>query len=266
MDNDDRVKTEREVFEDAQTKRAKAILSLIGSDADALYSWAIDYCRLMGKQNFTLERCTSYTRSGSPTCMTCNFRQQLRVVSKSLEGNNMSESGICTHCGLERIIIAKGKCFRCNYGNWKDISSEELRKRIAEGEFVIRNKDMILSPPISPIPNIPNNKYVDTSEPSKSKPKVTKNSEMFIDTGDPIFKDVLKLAAEERRSFSDQVIYILEKRIKDDKEPSIKQEVLNRILDRCKSYPVPAGTSSEVFIATIELIKVRISEESNDQY
>jgi len=126
------------VGRDIDLKLAKAIINLGKSQAEIAYIECLNYCRLMADDKFDLAKCVDYTRSGTKTCYYCRLRPPLRTVEEALREGVMSLTGICKKCKQPRTIVAKGNCHRCGYGDWKNLSAEDVAELIASGTVMVR--------------------------------------------------------------------------------------------------------------------------------
>jgi len=254
-------KGQERIAHSVDERLAETILNLHGSAAEILCNEFVEICTLMAMHKFTVEKCRDYTRSGSRTCMACRWHYDLRTIEESKREGVMSAVKICAKCELERNLVAKGKCQRCNYGDWKDISKEDLLEMIKNGTVQIRGKAIAVEHKSLPakqqeLPVQP----VKKDEGNSNQPPESYSLRIFAPEDDELFMQIEELAFKNKREPEHEILVLLHSAVKNAKTTSVPIPKLLKVMESCKNYPVPSGSPREVFAATIDMMAVRIKE------
>jgi hypothetical protein len=227
-------------------------------------------CMLMGKEVWTARRCQSSLSSGSPTCLTCWARPELRrvkdpkaafldrvVINITLEqikmreaimsGNNGNYRGTCSKCGRERTIVHVGReeCSACCYGNFKDLTREEVLAALTSGKRQYNRKVPFPTQHKSEQPNMDGVMVVAfRSEDDKL-----------------LYSRILERARRNRREPGEELLTLAETSL-DSGVSTDKVEVgkLRKIMERMQGYPVPVGSPKEVFAEAFNMMIARLDE------
>ena len=256
-------KGQERIAHSVDERLAETILNLHGSSAEILCNEFVEICTLMAMHKFTVEKCRDYTRSGSRTCMACRWHYDLRTIEESKREGVMSAVKICAKCELERNLVAKGKCQRCNYGDWKDISKEDLLEMIKNGTVQIRGKSSESKQ--LPLPSQQQQPAPAVTAEEKKKQELDKTPtayslKIFAPEDDDLFMQIEELAFKNKREPEHEILVLLHSAVKNAKTTSVPIPKLLKVMESCKNYPVPSGSPREVFAATIDMMAVRIKE------
>lgn len=233
-------------------------------------------CWLMARELFTEAKCVSLARSGSKSCMRCGKRPSLRTVAEvRKEKWSMAKEGTCGKCGLRRTLVAKGLCQRCNYGDWKHLSREEVLMILAKGTVRVRGQQTSAAAP-------PKSDDVGHGDEAKDQLLSGAANPAFAgllsmmsngsgkdfvylyfrtESDSNLYQRILEQASRNRRDPGDEILDLAERALNIGAVgATVEIGQLKKVVERMKSYPIPAGSPREVFGQTLDMVLVRLGE------
>lgn len=170
-----------------------------------------------------------------------------------------TERGICAKCGEERALQAKKMCFKCNYGEYKDLTKEDIQKMKDEGTWTARPYK---SRKTSKKADSPAQEPLQYTPPlSQAKGVIQINIRSREDN--ELYDRILELSRKNRRGPGEEMLALAERALNNGaSEGKVEIGKIKKIVERMQLYPIPEGSPKEVFRKAFDMMLIRLDEMS----
>jgi len=144
----------------------------------------------------------------------------------------------CPSNGEERTLLAHGMRFACNgYGKKKEKAPATAKADPGHGKTVVTEQ----------------------SRPERDDKEVIIVLRTTEDS--QLYERVLEMARRNRRGAGDEMLHLVQTAIEQGMDGNrVEVGKIRKIVERMKGYPVPNGSTKEVFQATLQMVMERLAE------